>query len=111
MAALMIITGIMVTITMAAAIITAREVEALKAEVNSLEALQEEALQRLEEVVRYRESIQGTLHMLKQVRLGKIERGKNLNEELEILEEEAVEERDISMSRPLQKSPDEGLES
>jgi len=106
MVALMVITGIMVTVTMAAAIITAREVEALKAEVNKLEAIQEEALQRLEEVLRYRESIQGTLHMLKQVRLGKIERGKDLNEELETLEQEAVEERDISMSRPQNKSSD-----
>jgi hypothetical protein len=43
--------------------------------------------------------------------LGKIERGKNLNEELETLEQEAVEERDISMSRPLQKPSDEGFDS
>jgi hypothetical protein len=111
MVGLMVITGVMVTITMMAAIITAREVEALKTEVNNLEAIQEETLQRLEEVLRYRESIQGTLHMLKQVRLGKIERGKNLNEELETLEQEAVEERDISMSRPLQKPSDEGFDS
>lgn len=111
MLALMVITGIMVTVTMAAAIITAREVEALKTEVTQLEAIQEETLQRLEEALRYRESIQSTLNMLKQVRLGKIERGKNLNEELETLEQEAVEERDISMSRPLKNSTDEGFDS
>ena len=42
MVGLMVITGVMVTITMMAAIITAREVEALKTEVNNLEAIQEE---------------------------------------------------------------------
>lgn len=111
MAALMIITGVMVAVTMLAAVLAAREVAALKARVQRLQEICEETLQKEEETKRYRESIEGTRNMLKQLRQNKVEQRRLLTEEIERLKEEMVEERDIAISKPLRTtSPDEVLE-
>jgi len=109
MSGLMIITAVLVTVTMAAAISTARELATLKIRVAKLEELRDETYHRLSEVTEYRQSIEGTRDMLKGLVHTRIEQHKNLNTELEQLQKEVVEERQISISKPPHASSDEEI--
>jgi hypothetical protein len=107
MSGLMVITAVMVLITMTAAIITARELETLKTRLAKLEGLREETYKRLGEVKGYRQSLKGTREMLNNVFKTRMDQRKTLLAELERLKEEVVEERIISVSKPLQAPEEE----
>ena len=103
----MLLAGILVTATMGLAIVTAREIEALKQRLARLQETRAEAQQRLEEAKDYRASISGTRDMLKALLTNKAEQKTKSLDYLEQLKEEVVEERDIGVSNPLQAPRDE----
>lgn len=104
---LMIITAVLVTITMAAAVITARELETLKARLAKLEEFRDETYHRLSEVKEYRQSIEGTRDMLNNLVHTRLAQQKDLEAELKQLEEMVVGERQISVSKPPHASSDD----
>lgn len=109
MSGLIILTALMVAATMAAAIATARELNILKAKLAKLEEIKQETLQRLEQAIQYRTSMTGTRDMLANLKKFKIEQLKYIAEELERLKAEVIEERDISVSKPVQQTLMEDL--
>jgi hypothetical protein len=105
MTGLLMLATFMVIITMSTAILTARQLETLKQELLRLEQRKGEARARLQDALDQKQAAEGTRNLLKNVAKAKADHLKQMQEELELLKEEVVENRDISISAPLHAKP------
>ena len=105
---LMISALTLVVATIGAALITGREIERLKFQLKKLEHAKEDASAELEEAKQRRESAEGTVGLLENIKKDKLSAHGRLLEELEELKEEVVPEREIKESAPARgRGPDD----
>ena len=95
---------VLVVLSIFAAIVAARHVQALKNTLSRLKAKLQETESRLAEAKIQRETVEGTVGMLENIKKDKIHSHEKLLQELEDLKEEVVEEREIKEKNPRTKS-------
>lgn len=103
MAVLITIATLLITATIAAAIITGHHINQLKQELAKIEQAKSAASQNLLQAQLKREAAEGTLALHGSIRTEKLERKRLLEEELAELEEEILPDREIKTADALRQ--------